>query len=81
MEIKVEIKDVPIFPIFPANQTGYFRDVFIKIPKKKKYYDQRWQAIVKVMKKASAGEMMNLEVVIPLWIEAESKIKQVRLKK
>jgi len=57
----------------PAGETGYVRGIFIKIPKKKEYYNQRWQAVVKVIKKASPGEMINLEVVLPLWIETEKK--------
>jgi len=56
-----------------AGETGYVRNIFIKIPKKKEYYNQRWQAVVKVIKKASPGEMVNLEVILPLWIETEKK--------
>lgn len=72
----IKIKSPEI--LVPAKQTGYVKNVFVKIPKKKKYYNQRWQAIVKVLKKPSTGEMINLEVVLPLWIETESKIKQAR---
>lgn len=74
----IEIKSPGI--LVPAKETGYVRDVFIKIPKKKKYYNQRWQAIVKVLKKASAGEMMNLEVILPLWIETERKVVKAKSK-
>lgn len=67
----IKIKSPEI--LVPAKQTGYVKDVFIKIPKKKEYDKQRWQAIVKVLKKASAGEMAHLEVVLPLMIETERK--------
>lgn len=74
--IKVKSPEIQV----PAKKTGYIRDVFIKVPKSKKYYNQRWQAIVKVLKKASAGEMINLEVVIPLWLETERRMGKVKVK-
>ena len=63
----IEIKQPEIS--VPAEKTEYLRDVFIKIPKNKKYYNQHWQAFVKVLQKPSAGATINLEVVLPLWIE------------
>ncbi len=56
-----------------ASQTGYIKGFSIKIPKKMKYYNQRWQTIVKVKKEANPGEAINLEVILPLWIETQRK--------
>lgn len=59
--------------IVPARETGYVRDVFIKIPKKKEYYNKKWQAIVKITRLPNPGEGIQLEAVLPLWIETEKK--------
>lgn len=59
--------------IVPANTTECVNGFYIKIPKKRRFFNQRYQAIVKVEKKPGTGEMINLEVILPLWIETERK--------
>lgn len=62
--IKVENPTIEI----PAHEKGYFRGVWIKIPKKKEYYNQRYQVIVKVKGVVNEGQSINVEVVLPLWV-------------
>ena len=55
----------------PAGQKFYVKDVFIEVPKKKEYQNQKWQAVVKVRKNATDGEFANLQVILPLLIETK----------
>ncbi|MBN1824407.1 MAG: hypothetical protein JW803_08820 [Endomicrobiales bacterium] len=57
----------------PAGKTGYFKGVSVKVPKSKKYYGKKYQAVVKVTEESVAGRTMNVEVVLPLWLEVEKK--------
>jgi hypothetical protein len=65
------MKSTEIF--VPANEIVYAKGFCIIIPKKIKYYNQNWQCIVKIQKRPNPGVMMNLEVILPLWIETERK--------
>jgi len=65
------IKSIEV--VVPAMQTGHIKGFSVKIPKKIKYYNQNWQAIVKVIKEPNPGEAISLEVILPLWIETERR--------
>lgn len=59
--------------VIPGGEHGYFKGIFVKVPKKKKYQGKKFQAIVRVSEEPVAGRSMNVEVVIPLWIEVANK--------
>ena len=56
-----------------AGKTAEVNGFSIKTPKKIKFYNKKWQSIVKVEKVPSPGEVINLEVIIPLWIETQTR--------
>jgi len=56
-----------------AGKTAEVNGFSIKIPKKIKFYNKKWQSIVKVEKVPNPGEAINLEVIIPLWIETQTR--------
>lgn len=59
--------------VVPAEGVSYVRSIFINLPKEKKYYGKKFQAYVKVEKIFPKGGMFNIEVLIPMFIDAETK--------
>jgi hypothetical protein len=60
--------------IVSSDTTIGLNNFSIKIPKKRKYYNQNWQCFVKIEKKHSFNHKdVGLEIIIPLWINTQSK--------
>jgi len=59
--------------IVPAKGVGYVKDVYVKIPKNKKYYGRKFQGYAKVEQISPREGMFNVEVLIPIFIETKPK--------
>lgn len=53
----------------PAHSTGYLKYLEITAPKTGRYENSRWQLVLKTAQK-TAGTM-NMEVLLPVWIETK----------
>jgi len=59
--------------VVPAGGVGYVKDVYVKIPKNKKYYSKKFQGYAKVEQISPREGMFNVEVLIPIFINTGPK--------
>jgi len=57
----------------PAHSYGYLRYLALAAPMGKSVGKERWQLVLRVVKKSKGS--MNLEVLIPVWIETKVEKK------
>lgn len=50
-------------------KTLKLRNAFVRIPGKAEYKGRKFQAVIKVMELPSTNSNINIEVILPIWIE------------
>lgn len=54
-------------------ESSQIRNVRVTVPNVEKFFSKSYQVIVKVIHEASNGKPVNLEVVLPVWINTTAK--------